>query len=157
MKYLTGYASQTEFLSGLAHIAIWSETEIKLSIIAGSLPTLRPLLNYVYAIPMVSTHTAAGRRRTKQEMYRLKGSKRSTSRYPPADNDGHSDGEIGKRLGNSFYVGTGRKEDAETGDSDDAGSQRHILTEARLEVFKETQYEVKSERGTIGPIDPDRA
>ncbi|KAF2877697.1 hypothetical protein BDV95DRAFT_602061 [Massariosphaeria phaeospora] len=149
IKYLVGYASQTKYLFGLSYIATWSEVEICLGIIAGSLPVMRPLLRYLHP------GSTQGGQRTQQEIYRLKGSggwKRSTSRHVPGNTNGRSDGAGAERMGNSFYVGTSSKEEVEAGDTEDASSQRHILTEARLEVFKETQYEVKSERD-IGSLD----
>lgn len=152
MRYLAGFASQHEYLFGLAYIAIWSEMEICLSIIAGSLPIMRPLLRY---LQKGSAHKLSDRPGTQPEILRLKASdgwKRSSSRHVSKCGDG----EGGAHMGNSFYVGAGAKGDHEAGDVDDGGSQRHILTEARLEIFKETQYEVRSERGVGDPELADR-
>lgn len=47
MKYLTYYADPHDTLYNLVPIALWSEIEGTLGILAGSLATLRPLLRYL--------------------------------------------------------------------------------------------------------------
>ena len=47
MKYLSHYGDPTDTLYNLVPIALWSEMECTLGILAGSLATLRPLLRYL--------------------------------------------------------------------------------------------------------------
>ncbi|KAF1948988.1 hypothetical protein CC80DRAFT_393578, partial [Byssothecium circinans] len=44
MRHLTDYVRPTDFLYSITDVSLWSETEACLGLIAGSLPTLRPLL-----------------------------------------------------------------------------------------------------------------
>ena len=48
IKYLLDYSRPEEYLYNLANMAIWSMVESGLGIIAGSLPTLRPLLKHIH-------------------------------------------------------------------------------------------------------------
>lgn len=47
MKYLSHYGDPTDTLYNLVPIALWSEMECTLGILAGSLATLRPLIRYL--------------------------------------------------------------------------------------------------------------
>ncbi|EOD52135.1 putative cation-transporting atpase 4 protein [Neofusicoccum parvum UCRNP2] len=47
LRYLLNYGNPDDYLYGIANIALWSIIESGTGIIAGSLPSLRPLLRYV--------------------------------------------------------------------------------------------------------------
>jgi len=48
LKFIPAYSNVNDYLYGLADIALWSVVEIGLGIIAGSIATLKPLLNKVF-------------------------------------------------------------------------------------------------------------
>jgi hypothetical protein len=50
LRYLVLYNNQSEFLFSVGKIAVWSILEEGIGIIAGSLPTLRPVLKYLHLL-----------------------------------------------------------------------------------------------------------
>ncbi|KAJ4294995.1 hypothetical protein N0V90_007003 [Kalmusia sp. IMI 367209] len=161
MRYLTYYGDPSDTLYNLVPIALWSEMECTLGIMAGSLATLRPLLRYLPA-PLASTLTARSpshalrdfcpnnlNMNTPSVSIPSSGSN-PMSRFMSKKKDGKKerDMEAITYMGHSFHVKAGKEGNEEA--ADDAGSQRRILggegTGEGLEIVKETRYEVKSER-----------
>lgn len=135
LKFLTLYNNPAEFMFSTGSIGIWSVVEEGIGITAGSLPSLRPLLN----LPIFgrSTYASGG----------------SNNDYP----SGHMDSRLSAR--HRKYQEDGIKLDSYAASStpgfqdtrprrsvdDDADSGKHIL--------KQTQVTVVAERENSGAAD----
>ncbi|PVH95305.1 hypothetical protein DM02DRAFT_618003 [Periconia macrospinosa] len=132
MQYLFAYQDPKDYLYGITPIAIWSEVETCLGIVAGSLPTMRPLLRYLHVFGISSSGiggisgTHMGHR-----MAPLRGERRTSV----------------SGIAESYQVVIEREERSQRAkqDASDGSSQKRMLPEAGLQIYKERQYEVRVE------------
>lgn len=155
MKYLTDYQNPNDTLYNLVPIALWSEMECTLGILAGSLAVMRPLLRFLPAA-LAAPFTARSPSHALHDMCPHDSSSKPKKGSKPKSKKRQDspDMENITYMGHSFHVKAGREagEDRE-GEMDDAGSQRRMLSEGSgeaLEIVKETRYEVRSERDGQG-------
>ncbi|KAF1960140.1 hypothetical protein CC80DRAFT_438682 [Byssothecium circinans] len=135
MRYLLAYQDPDDFVYGITPIAIWSEVECCIGIVAGSLATMRPLLRYLG----IRGFSSNGRSRTIDRTSTV--------------NREYSLREIGSsvsRIAASYqYTIERRKGDMAPRDvTDDGESQRQILEIKPLEIVVESGYEVTVEGST---------
>jgi hypothetical protein len=156
MKHVIDYTKKHDFLFGLVDVALWSETETFLGIVAGSMATMRPLLRY---LPFRSTSTQP---HTAHAQGTLSDQRRGIPlRSGASSHTTHGKSfsvDRGDYMGHSFQITSGTAPDVERGlglwlgnesadgDGAETESQRHFLKLMETEITKETQYEVKSER-----------
>ena len=146
MRYLLAYQDPDDYVYGIAPIAIWSEVECCIGIVAGSLSTMRPLLRYLGVRNLTFGHHA---------------SPTATIR-PNSPNCGHSLHQIKpsvSRIAASYrHTAERRRDDARpkgglddyNNNDDDGASQRRILDNSPLRILVESGYEVTVEENNSG-------
>ncbi|KAF2868788.1 hypothetical protein BDV95DRAFT_609694 [Massariosphaeria phaeospora] len=130
MRYLLAYQSPHDRVYGLTDIAIWSEVECCIGIVAGSLATMRPLLRYLRFLGIATQSSRSAESKLPHKL--------QTLRRPRRTNPSSA-------LQNSYHVMVEAIGDRRGGADDiesDGGSQKHILPERRLEIVKGTQIQV---------------
>lgn len=132
MKYLLAYQDPDDYVYGITDIAIWSEVECTIGIVAGSLATMRPLLRYLRVLGLSITSSSKS---TESE-----GAAHRLQAFPKPRRSSVS------KIATSYKVVIERGRDAERGDEEsDGGSQRRILPDSGLEIFKAREVEVTIE------------
>ncbi|KAI4602327.1 hypothetical protein KJ359_009567 [Pestalotiopsis sp. 9143b] len=124
LRYLLHYSDPDNYLYSVADIAIWSVVESGIGIIAGSAPSLRPLLKYIPFLGDTSSNRTPGTggpsgaagASYKLDTYRFKNSNAPHTLIQAGDN------------------GWDRLSDTE--------SQRHILKESGIKVTKDVTLNV---------------
>lgn len=134
MKYLFAYQDPQDYVYGITPIAIWSEVECCIGIVAGSLATMRPLLKYLRVFG-ISSSGIAGISDTEMghRMYSLREDRRTSV----------------SEIATSYRVVIEREERRRKGEDDisEESSQKRIMPDAGLQIYKERQYEVRIESG----------
>jgi hypothetical protein len=133
MRFLLAYQDPDDYVYGITSIAIWSEVETSIGIVAGSLATMRPLLRY-FGITGLSSN---GRSRT------------TTSGFHPGYSLREIAGTTISRIAASYQCSIGRRHAdrvmEEAIAADDAGSEKRILPIKPLEIVVESGFEISIE------------
>lgn len=135
MKYLLNYQDPDDYVYGITPIAIWSNMECCVGIVAGSLATMRPLLR-LCCLPGLNTSGISKTAESgKSHGLQLHRSQRR-SHIP--------DFEATYR--------TTIKRDEELGEDgiSEAGSSKQMLPVMGMQILRESEYEVTVEDGTVG-------
>jgi len=163
MKHVIDYQKTREFLFGLVDVALWSETETFLGIVAGSLATMRPLLRYLPSSCTSRSPPVTHIRGTFSDPFRG-----GIPLRCPASRRTYNKGlsvEDVEYMGHSFQITTGTTPDVERGfgfgtgnasaDGDvvEVASQQCVLGVTDTDIVKEMQYEVRIE--TADELDDD--
>ncbi|KKY26997.1 putative cation-transporting atpase 4 [Phaeomoniella chlamydospora] len=119
LKYLLAYTNVSDYLYGVANIALWSIVELGSGLIAGSMATLRPLFKFIPF--MRSSRNRSGA---------------DPSATPGYGSRSHKLETFGTRGPHSRYrtLNEGTKSEEERGGSD-GDSQKHILKETEVTVI----------------------
>ena len=151
LRHVVDYQKTHDFLFGLVDVALWSETETFLGIVAGSLATMRPLLRYLpLRFNTVSPPLKHTRGTLSDQLHGIPLQSAGGSRH--THNKGFSLEHV-EYMGHSFQITSGAARDLEIasggldGHAGETGSQRCILRMTDMDIVKETRYEVSSERG----------
>ncbi|KAF1965636.1 hypothetical protein BU23DRAFT_488829 [Bimuria novae-zelandiae CBS 107.79] len=162
MKYLINYGDPLDTLYNLVPIALWSEMECTLGILAGSLTTLRPFLRLLPRPFSSSLHRRPpshalrdfypNNRNMNTPSISIPGSHPTPLSTDSRTKLGPSRGKRDQReeityMGHSFHIKGGKNGDEE--EIDETGSMRMMLgmpEREPLEIVKETRYEVRSVR-----------
>ncbi|CAN8105333.1 unnamed protein product [Discula destructiva] len=153
LRYLTLYNNQAEFMYSAGPIGLWSVVEEGIGIIAGSLPTLRPLLNLpLFGGTRVATYPSKGA----SQGYDLENTQGAWTGGGAAGGSGREDRD-GRGLkttvtGSASATGAAAKAAAnrhesklsKDGDSD-RESQTYILKETRVTVSSGPASETAAE------------
>ena len=135
MKYLLAYQDPKDYVYGITDIAVWSEVECCIGIVAGSLAPMRPLVRYLRCLGLARTS-----RKAESGM---------AQRVQPPRRPRRSSPSV---LATSYRVmieGNGRRARGDDDIESDSGSQNYILPTPRLEIVKDTGYKVVTE--TVDP------
>ncbi|EKG13682.1 hypothetical protein MPH_09148 [Macrophomina phaseolina MS6] len=144
LRYLLNYNNPNDYLYGLANIALWSIIESGTGIIAGSLPTLRPLLRY---IPFMASSASAdpsasyGDRHSTTLIaqhylrhYSSSGYRLESRPASMVEGAGESSGGAGPEIGSHAACEAGKHRWEELSDAE---NQKFILMESHVSVTNE--------------------
>ncbi|KAI8933816.1 hypothetical protein NX059_009518 [Plenodomus lindquistii] len=120
LKYLTLYSDPGEFLYGTGKIGFWSLTEEGIGIIAGSLPSLKPLLSLRIRITTSSATPGA-----------------SGNMYPSNPMSRPTPSRGGNIMLDEFQT---LADDGEAGSDGDGDSQKNIIKETKFSVTSTPRY-----------------
>ena len=129
------YANQLIYRSGIIPVAIWSNVECCFGIIGGCVATMRPLLR------VLGLHSSGVSRESDQP----------TIGHAMHPVNKHNKRSSVSRIDESYRViieTEGRKKDVDE-DASETGSQRRILADGGLQIYKGSDVEVRTEKSSV--------